>query len=381
MPTNFHHGIRVTEANDGTRPLRVVNTAVIGLLSTGATADATYFPVDTPVLVTNIQMAISKAGTDTKLKAALQAIAEITNPVMVVVRAEEGEDAEETETNLVGGVVAGKRTGMQALLDAQSQLGVKPRIFGAPGLDTEAVTTALATLAAKLHGFVYASCDAADTVAEALTYRATFSQRELMLIYPDFSKGGGDQVARALGLRAWLDENVGWHKTLSNVAVPNVTGLSQGITFDLQDSENDAGVLNAGDVTTLIRQNGFRFWGNRTCSDDPLFAFESATRTGQVLRDTVAEGLLWAMDKPLTPSLAKDILETINALFRSLKNGGYIIGATAWLDPAKNPPENLAAGKLAIDYDYTPCAPLEQLDLQQSITDTYYQDFATGLAA
>jgi phage tail sheath protein FI len=53
-------------------------------------------------------------------------------------------------------------------------------------------------------------------------------------------------------------------------------------------------------VTTLIRRDGFRFWGSRTCSADPLFAFESATRTAQVLADTMAEAHFWAVDKPLT---------------------------------------------------------------------------------
>ena len=52
---------------------------------------------------------------------------------------------------------------------------------------------------------------------------------------------------------------------------------------------------------------------------DELFAFESATRTAQILADTMAEGHFWAVDKPLHPSLVKDILEGINAKFRELK--------------------------------------------------------------
>ncbi|MGL1297087.1 hypothetical protein ACSTLA_23495, partial [Vibrio parahaemolyticus] len=59
-------------------------------------------------------------------------------------------------------------------------------------------------------------------------------------------------VARALGLRAKLDEQVGWHKTLSNVPVNGVSGLSKDIYFDLQNPATDAGLLNAAEVTTLI---------------------------------------------------------------------------------------------------------------------------------
>src|SRR5262249_45067501 len=158
-----------------------------------------------------------------------------------------------------------------------------------------------------------------------------------MLLWPDFTAwdtasdavGSSWAVANALGLRARIDAEQGWHKTLSNVAVNGVIGLSQDVFWDLQDPATDAGFLNSQQVTTLVKHNGFRFWGSRTCSDDPLFAFESSTRTAQVLADTIAEGLMWAIDKPLHLSLVRDVLETINAKLRELKAGGYVIDAHA----------------------------------------------------
>ena len=135
-----------------------------------------------------------------------------------------------------------------------------------------------------------------------------------MLLWPNTSAAfAGDLVARAMGLRCLIDNEFGWHKTLSNVAMNGVTGLSVPVFFDLHSADNDAGLLNAADITTVIRVNGFRFWGNRTCSDDPLFAFESTVRTAQVIQDEIAAGLLWAIDKPITKSLFRDIEETINA--------------------------------------------------------------------
>jgi phage tail sheath protein FI len=112
-------------------------------------------------------------------------------------------------------------------------------------------------------------------------------------------------------------------------------------------------VLNAAQVTALIRSDsGFRFWGNRTCADDPLFVFESTVRVAQLLADTVARGMVWAMDKDLTPSLARDIVETVNGFFLDLKTAGVILGAKAWFDETDNPVDSLKAGKLRIDYDY-----------------------------
>ena len=282
------HGIKVNELTVGTRPIKEVATSVIGLVATatagaGAATDAlnAAFPVGVPVLVTSIRAAIAAAGTAGTLKAALEAIADQTSPVMVVVRIVPGVDDAATETATIGAV--------QALLTAESQLAVRPRIIGAPGLETEDVIAELALTARKLRAFTYARAIGADVAAAAL-FRVNFSAKELMLIYPDFEAGAaGDAVARAMGLRSRIDQEIGWHKSLSNIAIDGVAGgLTVPISFDLIDSENDAGVLYAADVTTIVRTNGSRFWGNRTCSDEPLFAFETAVRTGQVLQDEIA---------------------------------------------------------------------------------------------
>ena len=153
-----------------------------------------------------------------------------------------------------------------------------------------------------------------------------------------------------------------------------VTGLSADVFWDLQDPATDAGLLNKNDVTTQICKDGFRFWGSRCLSDDPLFAFENYTRTAQVLADTIAEGHMCAVDKPLNPSLARDIIEGIRAKLRCLVNQGYLIGADCWLDELVNYKDSLKAGKLTIDYDYTPVPPLENLMLRQRITDRYLVD-------
>ncbi|WP_448482896.1 phage tail sheath protein [Pseudoxanthomonas mexicana] len=385
MADTYHHGVRVVEINSGARPIRTVSTAIIGLVATGADADAVLFPLNKPALITDVKGAIGKAGATGTLAKSLQAIADQADPIVVVVRVEAGADDAATTTNVVGATTGGNYTGLQALLAAQAQLGVKPRILGCPGLDTQAVAVALAVVAKKLRAFAYISAGTSASKEDAATYRETFSDRELMIIYPDFmawdtttsAAAPAFAVARAMGLRAKIDATLGWNKTISNVAVSGVTGISRDVHWDLQDPATDAGYLNAADVTTLVNFNGFRFWGSRTCSDEPLFAFESSTRTAQILADTIAEGVALFVDKPIHPSTVRDIIETINAKFREMKSLGLIIDANAWYDESLNSSTTLAAGKLAIDYDYTPTPPLEDLTLNQRITDRYLADFAT----
>lgn len=386
---SYHHGVRVYELNEGTRPIRTVSTAVIGLVATAEDADPFVFPLDTAVLLTNVQGSIEKAGTKGTLARSLQAIADQTNAVIVVVRVEQKTDEAEQTTAVIGGQVNGKYTGMKALLTAEQNLKVKPRILGAPGLDSAPVASAFGGIAEKLRAFVYVSAYGCATKEEAAAYRDSIGSRETMIIWPDFlgwdtvssSTTTFEATARALGLRAKIDNDIGWHKTLSNVPVNGVTGISKDVYWQLQSMDTDAGYLNSNEITTLIQRDGFRFWGSRTCSADPLFQFENYTRTAQIIADTMAEGHMWAVDKPLHPSLARDIVEGINAKFRDLKTAGYIIDASCWFDPNANSKEQLKNGQLILDYDYTPVPPLEDLTLRQRITDKYLADFASRMTA
>ncbi|ENV09297.1 hypothetical protein F966_01953 [Acinetobacter higginsii] len=386
---SYFHGVRVIEINGGTRPIRTVSTAVVGLLATAEDADPLVFPLDTAVLITDIQRSIEKAGVKGTLARSLQAIVDQTNALVVVVRVEQKTTEAEQTTAVIGGQVNGRYTGMKALLTAEQNLKVKPRILGAPGLDTAPVTAALGGIAEKLRAFNYVGANGCDTKEEAAAYRDAIGSRETMIIWPDFlgwdtttsTTVTFEATARALGLRAKIDNDTGWHKTLSNVPVNGVTGISKDVFWQLQSMNTDAGYLNSNEITTLIQRDGFRFWGSRTCSADPLFAFENYTRTAQVLADTMAEGHMWAVDKPLHPSLAKDIVEGINAKFRDLRTQGYIIDGQCWFDPAFNSKESLKAGRLLLDYDFTPVPPLEDLTLQQRITDRYLADFASRMTA
>ncbi|MBM9995217.1 phage tail sheath subtilisin-like domain-containing protein, partial [Pseudomonas aeruginosa] len=126
-----------------------------------------------------------------------------------------------------------------------------PRILGAPGLDTQPVATALIAIAQQLRSFAYVSANGCKTKEEATAYRENFAAREAMVIWPDFLTWStvvnqtvpAPAVAQALGLRARIDQEVGWHKTLSNVAVNGVTGISADVFWDLQSPSTDANYL------------------------------------------------------------------------------------------------------------------------------------------
>lgn len=385
---DFLHGVRVIEETTGVRPIRTIATAVIGIVATADDADATMFPLDEPVLLTNVADAISKAGTTGTLARSLYAISRQANAMTVVVRVAEDVDTTVQTANIVGKYENGKYTGAKALLTAQTKLRVTPRILGVPELDDEVVTTEMISIAQKLRGFLYAHA-LGDTKEAGALYETSFAAREVMFMYGDwlgFDETAGttttiDSVATALGLRAKIDNDIGWHKTLSNVAVNGVVGTTHDVSFNLSDPSNDANYLNGNNVTALIHSDGYRYWGNRTASDEPKFMFENYTRTAQVLADTIEGAHQWAVDKPLSPGLASDIVDGVDIKLRELTTSGYLLGGAAWFDASLNTKDTLFSGKMAIPYDYTPVPPLEQLEFIQKITDTYLIDFARRVEA
>lgn len=383
------HGLTITESATGVRTIARSSMAVIGLIATATAAAGqpttdlnAAFPLNTPVLVTSVDAAAGKAGTGGTLKAALEAIGDEASPLVIVVRVAEGEDQAETDANVIGATDGNVYTGLQALLAAETVVGKRPRILGAPGLDTQAVVAEMVIAARKLRAMVYASA-IGDDIAEATTYRGEFAARELMLLWPDSSPDfAGDIVARTLGLRARIDEEQGWHKTVSNVPFYGVTGVTRNVHFDLLDNDTDAGVLNDAQVTTIIRQSGYRLWGNRTTAgeEQPEFSFESAVRTSHALQDIIAAAVLPFLDQPMTVARVKDLMETVNAEFRRLVVEGKIMGAEIFFDADANTPEQLAAGRPNFRIQYTPVAPMENPQVSLVITDFYYSGFADQLA-
>jgi len=206
------------------------------------------FPLNTPSLIIGSRATAARldASGDGKgtLPAAMDAIFDQVGAMVVVVRVAEDATPATQTSNIIGGTDGnGKNTGLKALLDAEAELGVKPRILGVPGFDAEAAVVAeLVSIADSLRGFAYAGINAV-TKEDAVTYRDSYGSKRLMLIWPEFTAwdtAASDTVnvsasARALGVRAFIDNQVGWHKTISNVPVNGVTGLSKSVDFNLTD--------------------------------------------------------------------------------------------------------------------------------------------------
>ncbi|MEQ6292202.1 phage tail sheath subtilisin-like domain-containing protein [Vogesella sp. GCM10023246] len=225
---------------------------------------------------------------------------------IVAVGVEANADLALQTSAIIGGVTAGGvRTGLQALLDGKSAVNLQPRLLVAPGhSSTQAVASAMDSLAGKLRAI--SIIDGPNTTDdEAIAYAANFGSKRLYLV-----DAGGNKVwdttssseillpssGAVAGLFAAKDAEVGFWASPSNTEFAEVLGTGRPVEYLYGDPTCRANLLNQAYVSTIIRDGGFRLWGNRTLSADPKWSFVTRVRTTDMVMDAILRGHQWAVD-------------------------------------------------------------------------------------
>jgi len=402
MPEQFLHGVEVIELNDGARPIQTVKSSVIGLVGT-----APQGPVNTPTLIlgsrakaVEIFGANDDANKDYTIPKALDGIFDQAGAMVVVINVADPSNpahlttgsldpANITSADVVGGVdgTTGGYKGVHALLAANSDLGVTPRILIAPGFthdmpsgNANPVVSELLGIAENLRAVIIADLPNTNDT-DAIDYVGDFGSARVYPIYPWVkvldSLGAiveEPASARVAGLIVKSDNERGFWWSPSNLVINGIVGISKPIDFVLGDVNSKANYLNENNITTIIQESGFRLWGNRTLSADPKWAFLQARRTADMINDSLLKAHLWAVDRNITKTYIEDVLEGVNNYLRHLKSIGAIIGGTAFADPELNTPDQIAQGKVSFDFDFTPPYPAEHITFRSKMTDDYLSE-------
>ena len=383
MATDFLHGVEVVEIDGGTRPIRTVKSSVIGLIGTAPKADAAKFPLNTPVLIAGNRTEAATLGDSGTLPSAIDGIFDQVGAAVVVVRVDEGADDDATLSNVVGGVSAGgEYEGVHAFLGAKSVVGVQPRILCAPNFSHKAAGGAeLVVVAERLRAV--AIIDGPNTNdADAKTYAGTFGSHRAYLVDPWVrvwdTKLNAETVepssARVAGMIARSDNERGFWWSPSNTEMRGIIGTARPIDFTLGDVNSRANLLNEKNVSTIIRENGFRLWGNRTLGADPKWAFLSVRRTADIIQDSIQRAHLWAVDRNITKTYVENVTDGVNAYLRELKALGAIQGGKCWADAELNTKESIQAGKVYFDFDFGPFSPSERITFRSHLNNDYLQE-------
>lgn len=393
MSDKFLHGVEVLEVNSGPRPIRTVRSSVIGLVGTAPDADPAVFPVNTPVLVAGSRLKAAKLDTTGDglgtLPAAMDGIFDQIGAVVVVIRVEEGADEAATLTNLVGGVNAttGAYEGVHGLLAVESILGYTPRIIAVPGYTSQNFDgVTLNPVVAELTGILdrlgaIAIIDGTNTTDEdAFKFTDAYDSARLYVVDPAvkvFANGVEKVVpasAHVAGLIAKSDNDRGFWYSPSNQVINGIVGTARPIDFKMGDANARANLLNEKDVATIIRQDGYRLWGNRTLSSDPKWAFLSVRRTADMINESLQAAHLWAIDRNITKTYLDDVTESVNAYLRYLTNIGAILGGTCWADEELNTADQIAQGKVYFNFKFTPPYPAEHIIFNSELVNDYIKE-------
>ena len=290
-------------------------------------------------------------------------------------------------SDVVGGVnTDGTYKGAQCLLTAQTECKVQPRLLIAPGFTHEKpesganpVVSELLNIAERMRAIVIADCPN-GTKEEAVAFRETISSSRAYIAYP-WARVLKDGViveepfsARIAGVIAKSDNDKGFWWSPSNNVINGIVGLSKPIDFTLGDPVCVANYLNENKVATIIQQDGFRLWGNRTTSADVKWCFISVRRTADMINDSLLRAHLWAVDRNITKTYCENVCEGVNNYLRYLKNIGAVIGGNCWADSSLNTPDQISQGKIIFDFDFTPPYPAEHITFRSRLVGDYLEE-------
>lgn len=377
----FFHGVTVTNVDTGARNIALPSSSIIGLVDTftpgpGASDTPTAAAGDL-LLITNEREAIAAWGADAAITKACQAIYTRAKAVIVACGVTKQADAAAQTSAIIGGVLAsGKRSGLQALLDGKSRFNAQPRLLIAPKHSaTQAVATAIDALAGKLRAV--GIIDGPGTTDEAaLAYAKNFGSKRLFMVDPgvqywDTTKNATVDApgsAYTAGLFAWTDAEYGFWASPSNKEFVGITGTTRSVEFLDGDETCRANLLNNANIATIIRDDGYRLWGNRTLSSDSKWAFVTRVRTMDIVMDAILYGHKWAVDRPITANYVRDVTEGLQAFMRDLKAQGAIINFEVYPDPVLNTESQLEQGKVYWNIRFTDVPPAENPIFRVEVT-------------
>ena len=292
---------------------------------------------------------------------------------------------DEDRTTATGDAATG--TGVYALLDAESVVGRKPRLIGAPGLDTGSrpsggknpLATALETVASRLRGIAY--LDGPNTThAAALEYVGDFNTARTYILDPGgmVTNDDGELVPAAmsgfaLGLTSKVDSKDGWWNPPSNRPILGLQKLARPIDYSPGDENSRAVLLNSAGVATVIRyQGGFKLFGVRTtATSDPAFKYLSVRRIADNIQDSVQEAMFYYIDKNITKNFLRSVVNRANGFLRNMVSLGALIGAECFVDGELNTPDSIAQGKVYFNVKFTPPYPAEEIIFTFDLVNDY----------
>lgn len=247
-----------------------------------------------------------------------------------------------------------------------------------------AVVAELIGIAERMRAVIFADGPNTNDTA-AINYGKDFGSKRVYVVDPKVLKTDTNAnivtewgSAIFAGIQAKVDNDMGFWWSVSNKTINGIVGTARAIDFKMGDANCRANLLNENNIATIINEDGYRTWGNRTLSDDPKWAFLSVVRTADMINDSLQRAHLWAVDRNITRTYVEDVTNGVNAYLRTLVTLGAILGGECWADPDLNTAANITQGHVYFDFDFTPPYPAERITFRSRMVDNYIETIFTG---
>lgn len=379
-------GLTITQVDNEPRSAVAADLSTIGLVVTAPGATAETYPLNTPVLINSADdVAVAALGTTGTIANQIDLInAQMSgfaaSARIVIVRVDEGVDDDATMTNLIEGI--------GALEDAESILGVAPRLIAVPEFthqqDTPAtanpVVAALPGTLEKLVGMAVIT-GPHNTLQGYTDWRETFSHERLIPVETWVKVGVDatvvDSASAVLGMIVARDNNNGGvpSKSAANRPMQGIVDVNRPIPFSTVDGNTEGqqilalngGIIvrgEAGSVTSL-GTGGFTFVGTDTAAEDDLWRFYNVKRTRDYIHLLFLRTLRFYLGRfNLNKQTVEAILQTMTLALRDLEADGHILGFRIGFEADKNNVGNLRLGNFSLYFKAEEPPVLRRLDIE-----------------
>lgn len=286
---------------------------------------------------------------------------------------------------------SGNRTGLLALKNSASRRGYGPKILEVPVYSTQAsVVAQMRALvpSAVLRAIAFVDAPIGTTVEEAIEGRGpagsinfNFSDPRVVPCFPHvevYDRLTDQNVLAPLStvaaaVLAQTDTERGFWKSPSNRSSKVTLGLEVPISASPRDRTADVQRLNANGIMTVYNAfgTGYRLWGNRSSAfpaDASEESFITQVRISDQIDESIENAMLNVIDEPISSVIIEDILSATNAYIRTLISRGAVpAGARVVFNPAKNPPTEVAKGRLTFSTISVGAPPLEHLIFEHTV--------------
>ena len=290
---------------------------------------------------------------------------------------------------------AGAQTGIYAVQRLWPLYGAVPNLICCPGKTSEAIVTALKTVATKCNGHwdgmavfdvVQAAAQAVSGIVQPAQVTNTNKFENGIAVWPSVKSTSGNVISGAAVVCALYAANDASRNNIparsignTNVSILGACLRSDGVILSMEEA--DATEIQQNGIITFLNVGGgiYVTWGDHTSAmangavTDERARYDSNIRVLQTITNRFQQKYRFSVDEPMTLTMRNSVIQEENDYLAYLKSVGAIIGdASCQFLADDNPQDNVALGQFVWSIAATVTPPMKFAQLNVGFTSAGY---------